>query len=92
MQPVARPGPVGPPGRERPGAPPILVVGTTGDPATPYEGAAAMASALGEGVGVRVTYRGEGHGAYNGGDACVRRVVDGYLLDGKVPEPGTVCP
>ncbi|URN15112.1 MULTISPECIES: alpha/beta hydrolase [Streptomyces] len=75
-----------------PGAPPILVVGTTGDPATPYEGAAAMASALGEGVGVRVTYRGEGHGAYNGGDACVRRVVDGYLLDGKVPEPGTVCP
>ncbi|NKY16628.1 alpha/beta hydrolase [Streptomyces somaliensis] len=75
-----------------PGAPPILVVGTTGDPATPFEGTAAMASALGEGVGVEVTYRGEGHGAYNGGDACVRRVVNAYLLDGKVPPSGTVCP
>ncbi|GGP88477.1 alpha/beta hydrolase [Streptomyces roseolilacinus] len=75
-----------------PGAPPILVVGTTGDPATPFAGAAAMASALGKGVGVEVTYRGEGHGAYNGGDACVRRVVNAYLLDGRVPASGTVCP
>ncbi len=75
-----------------PGAPPILVIGTTGDPATPFEGAKAMARALGKGVGVEVTYRGEGHGAYNGGDACVKRVVDAYLLDGKVPASGTVCP
>ncbi|MFV2118334.1 alpha/beta hydrolase, partial [Streptomyces sp. Act-28] len=75
-----------------PGAPPILVIGTTGDPATPFAGAGAMAAALGKGVGVRVTYRGEGHGAYNGGDACVRRVVDAYLLDGRVPASGTVCP
>ncbi|GAA4901670.1 alpha/beta hydrolase [Streptomyces coeruleoprunus] len=75
-----------------PGAPPILVIGNTGDPATPYEGAKAMATALGKGVGVELTYRGEGHGAYNGGDACVRRVVNAYLLDGKVPASGTVCP
>ncbi|WP_236240070.1 alpha/beta hydrolase [Streptomyces sp. CC228A] len=75
-----------------PDAPPILVIGTTGDPATPYEGAAAMAAALGKGVGVEVTYRGEGHGAYNSGDACIKRIVDAYLLNGKVPASGTVCP
>lgn len=75
-----------------PGSAPILVVGTTGDPATPYAGAKAMATALGKGVGVELTYRGEGHGAYNGGDACVKRTVDAYLLDGKVPKSGTVCP
>ncbi|MDN3294625.1 alpha/beta hydrolase [Streptomyces ficellus] len=75
-----------------PGAAPIVVIGNTGDPATPYEGAKAMAAALGKGVGVEVTYRGQGHGAYNSGDACVRRAVDAYLLDGKVPAEGTVCP
>ncbi|WP_240134821.1 alpha/beta hydrolase [Streptomyces sp. MUM 178J] len=74
-----------------PGAPPILVIGTTGDPATPYEGARAMAEALGDGVGVELTYEGEGHGAYNTGDTCVMRVVDAYLLEGAVPEDGAVC-
>ncbi|MFJ8644548.1 alpha/beta hydrolase [Streptomyces sp. NPDC093546] len=74
------------------GAAPILVIGNTGDPATPYGGAKRMAEALGKGVGIEVTYRGEGHGAYTGGDACVRRTVNGYLLDGKVPRSGTVCP
>ncbi|MFE6779446.1 alpha/beta hydrolase [Streptomyces sp. NPDC057676] len=74
-----------------PGAAPILVVGTTGDPATPYEGTRGMVRALGEGVGVELTYRGEGHGAYHGGSACVRRTVDAYLLTGAVPRGGTVC-
>ncbi|MCP9957410.1 alpha/beta hydrolase [Streptomyces sudanensis] len=74
-----------------PGAGPILVVGTTGDPATPYEGARRMADGLGEGVGVLVTNKGEGHGAY-GTSACVTRTVDDYLLRGKVPEDGTTCP
>ncbi|MFI8191091.1 alpha/beta hydrolase [Streptomyces sp. NPDC085946] len=74
-----------------PGAPPILVIGNTGDPATPYEGARKMARELGEGVGVELTYRGQGHGAYDSGNTCVRDAVDGYLLDGKVPAPGTVC-
>ncbi|GAA2515535.1 alpha/beta hydrolase [Streptomyces gobitricini] len=75
-----------------PGSAPILVIGNTGDPATPYAGARAMAAALGKGVGVELTYKGEGHGAYNSGDACVKRTVDAYLLDGTVPESGTVCP
>jgi pimeloyl-ACP methyl ester carboxylesterase len=74
-----------------PGAPPILVIGTTGDPATPYEGARRMADALGEGVGVELTYEGEGHGAYTGESSCVREAVDRYLLDGTVPAGGTVC-
>ncbi|MET9366885.1 alpha/beta hydrolase [Streptomyces griseoflavus] len=87
----AVPGAAGHPDVSAPGAAPILVIGTTGDPATPYEGARRMARALGEGVGVELTYKGEGHGAYNSGDACVRRAVHGYLLDGKVPAAGTVC-
>ncbi|PRH80408.1 peptidase [Streptomyces solincola] len=74
-----------------PGAGPVLVVGTTGDSATPYEGAVRMAKELGEKVGVLLTYRGEGHGAYNGGSSCVSKAVDAYLLDGRVPAGGTVC-
>lgn len=73
-----------------PGAGPILVVGTTGDPATPYEGAERMAKELGTGVGVLVSNEGEGHGAY-GTSSCVTRTVDAYLLDGKVPAYGTTC-
>lgn len=74
-----------------PGAAPILVIGNTGDPATPYKGAKAMVDELGKGVGVELTYAGEGHGAYNSGNACVQKAVDQYLLDGKVPPAGTVC-
>ncbi|MGW8061611.1 alpha/beta fold hydrolase [Streptomyces ziwulingensis] len=74
-----------------PGAPPILVIGNTGDPATPYEGAGRMVEALGKGVGVELTYRGQGHGAYDSGNACVQNAVHGYLLDGKVPPADTVC-
>ncbi|GGY89729.1 alpha/beta hydrolase [Streptomyces poonensis] len=74
-----------------PGAAPILVIGNTGDPATPYEGARKMAAALGEDVGVELTYKGQGHGAYDSGNTCVRDAVNGYLLNGKVPAAGTVC-
>ncbi|MFD9336542.1 alpha/beta hydrolase [Streptomyces sp. NPDC060028] len=75
-----------------PGAAPILVIGNTGDPATPYEGARKMVERLGPGVGVELTYKGEGHGAYNSGDKCVQQAVNSYLLDGKVPGANTVCP
>ncbi|MGV9700936.1 alpha/beta hydrolase [Streptomyces sp. NPDC003483] len=73
------------------GSAPILVVGNTGDPATPYEGAKKMVEALGEGVGVELTYKGQGHGAYDSGNKCVHNAVDGYLLNGTVPRAGTVC-
>uniref|UniRef100_A0AAU2JUH5 Alpha/beta hydrolase n=1 Tax=Streptomyces sp. NBC_00049 TaxID=2903617 RepID=A0AAU2JUH5_9ACTN len=74
-----------------PGSAPILVIGNTGDPATPYEGARNMVERLGPGVGVELTYKGEGHGAYNSGDQCVQDAVNAYLLDGKTPPAGTVC-
>ncbi|MFJ9694323.1 alpha/beta hydrolase [Kitasatospora sp. NPDC101183] len=73
------------------GAAPVLVVGTTGDPATPVEGAKAMATRLGAGVGVTVTLQGEGHGGYNTGNPCLKQAVDAYLLDGTVPADGTTC-
>ncbi|WP_242901803.1 alpha/beta hydrolase [Actinomadura terrae] len=74
-----------------PSAAPILVVGNTGDPATPYAWAPALTKALG-GRATLLTLRGEGHGAYDTGDPCVRRTVDAYLLQGTVPPAGTVCP
>ncbi|MGY4980500.1 alpha/beta hydrolase [Streptomyces sp. 900105755] len=74
-----------------PGAAPILLVGNTGDPATPYEGARRMADELGKGVGVELTWKGEGHGAYGSGSDCVDSTVNAYLVDGTVPKDGTVC-
>ncbi len=74
-----------------PGAAPILVVGNTGDPATPYEGARRMADELGKDVGVVLTWEGEGHGAYGSGSDCVDSAVDAYLLKGTVPKDGKVC-
>ncbi|MFJ8945465.1 alpha/beta hydrolase [Streptomyces sp. NPDC102395] len=87
----AVPGAADHPDVSAPGSAPILVVGNTGDPATPYEGARKMVDALGKGVGVELTYRGQGHGAYDSKNKCVQRAVDGYLLDGRVPPAGTVC-
>ena len=71
------------------GAPPILVIGTTGDPATPYAWAANLAHELTSGV--LLTRTGEGHTAY-GRDACIDGLVDTYLLTLAVPKAGTVCP
>ncbi|MER5769205.1 alpha/beta hydrolase [Streptomyces sp. NPDC001985] len=72
------------------GAAPILVVGTTGDSATPYEGAKKMADELGEGVGVLLTNKGDTHGAY-GDSPCATRTIDDYLLKGRVPPNGKTC-
>lgn len=71
------------------GAPPILVVGTTGDPATPYEWSVALADQLASGV--LLTWVGEGHTAYGRGGACVSAAVEGYLLTGAPPADGTSC-
>ena len=71
------------------GAAPILVVGTTGDPATPYEWASR--SPTSSSPGSLLTWEGEGHTAYGRGGACVDDVVEAYLLDGKVPAEGTRC-
>ncbi|WP_414171208.1 alpha/beta hydrolase [Clavibacter tessellarius] len=71
------------------GAAPIVVVGTTGDPATPYSWAQALAGQLFSGV--LLTYRGEGHIAYDERDPCIVAAVDGYLLGGDPPADGTTC-
>jgi pimeloyl-ACP methyl ester carboxylesterase len=71
------------------GAGPILLVGTTGDPATPYDGAKALAKQLDSGH--FVTFNGEGHTAYNYGHACVDKAVDDYLISGIVPTTDPDC-
>lgn len=71
------------------GAPPIVVVGTTGDPATPYDWSVKLAEQLDSGV--LVTYQGEGHTAYNKGSSCINQLVDAFLIDGVVPANGTIC-
>lgn len=71
------------------GAPPILVVGTTGDPATPYENTARLATMLG--TGEVLTWEGEGHTAYPN-TACITGAVDAYLIDLTVPREGLRCP
>jgi pimeloyl-ACP methyl ester carboxylesterase len=72
-----------------PEAPPVLVLGTTGDPATPYDWAVSVADDLA--TGVLLTYDGTPHTAYRKGSACVDAAVDAYLLDGAVPADGTRC-
>ncbi|MFO7689874.1 MAG: alpha/beta hydrolase [Cryobacterium sp.] len=71
------------------GALPILVVGTTNDPATPYEWAEALSQQLESGH--LVTYQGEGHTAYNKSNACVNGAVNTYLLTGEVPAEDPMC-
>lgn len=81
----ADPYPVGP----ADGAPPILVVGTLGDPATPYEATGRLAEMLG--TGVVLTWEGEGHTAYPE-TQCISDAVNAYLIELTVPDPGTTCP
>lgn len=70
------------------GAEPILVIGTTGDPATPFRWAESLAQQLSSGV--LLAYEGEGHTAY-GQNACVDEIVEEYFLTGAVPESGMRC-
>jgi len=71
------------------GAAPIVVVGTTRDPATPYAEAVAMAEQLESGV--LLSRDGDGHTAYNRGNACIDDAVHAYFIDGTVPADGTEC-
>ncbi|MGW1296093.1 alpha/beta hydrolase [Streptomyces sp. NPDC002533] len=71
------------------GVVPVLVVGTTGDPSTPYEEAVSLADQFPGGM--LLTYEGMGHTAYGRGDACVTEKVDAYLVGLKPVRPGATC-
>ncbi|WP_229052188.1 alpha/beta hydrolase [Aeromicrobium sp. Leaf350] len=71
------------------GAPPILVLGTTRDPATPYEQAVELADLLDSGV--LISRDGDGHTAYQSGNECITETVDAYLVDGTVPDEDPDC-
>ncbi|MHB1172691.1 MAG: alpha/beta hydrolase [Lacisediminihabitans sp.] len=71
------------------GSGPIVVVGTTNDPATPYVWAETVATTLQNGH--LVTYKGEGHTAYNKSNSCVNNAVDSFLIDGTVPKTDPMC-
>ena len=71
------------------GAAPILVVGTTGDPATPYAWSKSLAEQLDSGQ--LLTWEGNGHTAYGGDASCVNDAVDTYLISGTMPKEGLTC-
>jgi pimeloyl-ACP methyl ester carboxylesterase len=70
-------------------AQPLLVIGATGDPATPYQFAQSMARQLKSAT--LVTYDGEGHGGYGGKSDCLDSIVVAYLTKGVVPSEGVRC-
>ena len=71
------------------GAPPILVVGNTGDPVTPFESAERVASSLA--TGRLLTHEGGGHPTYGQND-CADAHIDSYLLDLTLPPESAACP
>lgn len=71
------------------GAPPIVVISTTNDPATPYEWGVAMSKQLESGR--LLIHRGEGHTVYAQGDSCIDQAVNDYLINLNAPESGKTC-
>ena len=71
------------------GAAPILVVGTAGDPATPYHWSEALTGQLDSAQ--LITWVGNAHVAYLRGNKCITTAVDDFLLDDKLPEDNLTC-
>ncbi|MET7452666.1 alpha/beta hydrolase [Streptomyces sp. NPDC005574] len=74
---------------EAKGAAPIVVVGTTRDPATPYRWARSLARQLSSAR--LLTYQGDGHTAYGRGSNCIDSAINTYLLHGTPPARGKRC-
>jgi len=72
------------------GSPTIVVVGTTGDPATPYQQAVNLAHKV-FAKGFLITFKGEGHTAYGRSNSCVNKAVDGWLVSGTLPKTEPKC-
>jgi pimeloyl-ACP methyl ester carboxylesterase len=81
--------PVTPPVIDADGAPPILLIGTTNDPATPYSSTVALAKQMTSAV--LITHNGEGHTVYNQGNVCIDSTVDDYFIKGTVPSVDPNC-
>lgn len=71
------------------GAAPIVVVGTTRDPATPYEWAVRLRDQLDSAV--LITYDGDGHTAYMRSNSCVDNPIDSWYIHGTLPKDGLRC-
>ena len=71
------------------GADPIVVIGTTRDPATPYEWSVRLRDQLAHAA--LITFDGDGHTAYTRSNKCVDRAVDAYYLKGTMPKDGLRC-
>lgn len=71
-----------------PGPGKVVVVSTTGDPATPYEAGVALARQMGASL---ITFEGKQHTVVFNGDACVDTAVVRFLVDGVVPPNGLRC-
>ncbi|MFF2805610.1 alpha/beta hydrolase [Streptomyces sp. NPDC058000] len=74
---------------EAKGAAPIVVVGTTRDPATPYIWAKGLAAQLSSAT--LLTYVGDGHTAYGRGSDCIDTAINTYLLEGTPPAKNKRC-
>jgi pimeloyl-ACP methyl ester carboxylesterase len=85
--PIAATGKIGP--IHAPNAPPIVVIGNVGDPATPYQWAQSLARQLD--TGHLLTFDGDGHTAFGRGDPCIDGTVTSYLVQLKVPAAGKHC-
>ncbi|MGY5123642.1 alpha/beta fold hydrolase [Streptomyces nigrescens] len=70
------------------GSAPILVIGTTGDPDTPYQDSVRLTRRLDNAT--LLTFKAEGHAAF-GRSPCTTAAVTAYLTDLTVPPAGTVC-
>lgn len=71
------------------GAEPIVVIGTTRDPATPYEWSVRLHDQLAKAS--LISFDGDGHTAYTRSNSCVDDAVDGWYVDGKLPKDGLRC-
>jgi pimeloyl-ACP methyl ester carboxylesterase len=70
------------------GLPPVLVVSTTNDPATPYQAGVDLAKQLG---GSLLTFQGTQHTVVFQGNTCVDDIAARYLIDVVVPAPNATC-
>ena len=69
--------------------PPILIIGVTRDPATPYRWAQSLHTEIARST--LLTYEGDGHTGHNRGNSCIDTKVDAYLLTGKAPVGKNHC-